>query len=146
MPGKIKTTIQCSRCSTLLIKNQGKKLCSDCKNTKNIQKLTLQEAKERYSNIHNRHSCIVQYSRKIYNASNKPKFCIICQYKIHYDVCHIKAINLFEESTLISEINNIDNLIAVCPNHHWEYNHKMMSELDLQKLNKICALAITKRP
>lgn len=36
--------------------------------------------------------------------------------------CHIKAIKLSIKSTRISEINSLDNLIALCPNCHWEFD------------------------
>ena len=38
-------------------------------------------------------------------------------------MAHIKAVSDFNDDTLISEINDIDNLIALCPNHHWEYDN-----------------------
>ena len=59
----------------------------------------------------------------IYQNSNKPKQCICCNYDKHYEVAHIKAVSDFNDDTLISEINDIDNLIALCPNHHWEYDN-----------------------
>lgn len=39
------------------------------------------------------------------------------------EIAHIKAVSEFEESSTIAEINSIDNLIALCPNHHWEYDN-----------------------
>ena len=35
--------------------------------------------------------------------------------------------NKAEADQLISEINNIDNLIALCPNHHWEFDHSQLN-------------------
>ena len=40
-------------------------------------------------------------------------------------------INLFENEcsltlTTIEEINNINNLIGLCPNHHWEYDNGLL--------------------
>ena len=29
----------------------------------------------------------------------------------------------FNSDALISEINSIDNLIALCPTHHWEFDN-----------------------
>ena len=68
-------------------------------------------------------SYIQKYARIIYQNSNKPKQCICCNYDKHYEVAHIKAVSDFNDDTLISEINDIDNLIALCPNHHWEYDN-----------------------
>lgn len=66
---------------------------------------------------------IQKKARLIYNNSNKPKECAICGYSKHFEVAHIKAVSLFDSDSLISEINDISNLIALCPNHHWEYDN-----------------------
>lgn len=68
-------------------------------------------------------SIIAKNARKLYSQSNKPKKCICCGYDKHYEVAHIKAVSDFSDNALISEINNINNLIALCPNHHWEYDN-----------------------
>lgn len=50
--------------------------------------------------------------------------CAHCGYDKHIQICHIKAISSFDEDTLISVVNSKDNLIALCPNCHWEFDHK----------------------
>lgn len=68
-------------------------------------------------------SGIQKRARNIFIASNKLKQCLECGYSKHYEVCHIKPVASFSNETLISEINNIDNLIALCPTHHWEFDN-----------------------
>ena len=68
-------------------------------------------------------SIIRRNARMIYDKSNKPKYCIVCGYDKYYEVAHIKSVSSFDDDSLISEINSIDNLIALCPNHHWEYDN-----------------------
>lgn len=34
-----------------------------------------------------------------------------------------KATSDFDDDVLIKEINNINNLIGLCPNHHWEFDN-----------------------
>ena len=68
-------------------------------------------------------SIIAKNDRKIYSQSNKPKKCICCGYDKHYEVAHIKAVSDFDDNALISQINDLNNLIALCPNHHWEYDN-----------------------
>lgn len=68
-------------------------------------------------------SSIVRNAHNTYMASGKPKCCAICGYSNHIEIAHIKAVSEFEESSTIAEINSIDNLIALCPNHHWEYDN-----------------------
>ena len=51
---------------------------------------------------------------------------MICGYSKHYEVAHIKAVADFDDNDLISEINSENNLIALCPNHHWEYDNGLL--------------------
>ena len=61
------------------------------------------------------------------HRSSVPKYCKNCGYDKHVEVCHIKSISEFDKTSLISEINSLDNLIYLCPNCHWEYDHKIIS-------------------
>jgi len=56
-------------------------------------------------------------------TSDKPKKCIACGYEKHVEVCHIKSVSEFDDNVTISEINHIDNLIGLCPTHHWEFDN-----------------------
>ena len=50
--------------------------------------------------------------------------CAHCSYSKHVEVCHIKPIALYDRSTTIDVINARENLILLCPNCHWEFDHK----------------------
>lgn len=78
---------------------------------------------QRYTQWQTARSTIQKNARNVYFLSNKPKQCVCCGYDKHFEVAHIKAVSDFEDDALISEINNEDNLIALCPNHHWEYDN-----------------------
>lgn len=65
-------------------------------------------------------------ARTVYKKSNKPKYCIICKYDKHYEVCHITAISKYNKTALVSNVNHITNLIALCPNHHWEFDNGLL--------------------
>ena len=80
----------------------------------------------RKSSYQNARSAIVKHARRVYQNSDKPKQCIICGYDKHYEVAHIKAVADFSDDTLVSEINSKNNLIALCPNHHWEYDNGLL--------------------
>ena len=69
---------------------------------------------------------ITKNARKVYQNSDKEIKCFVCGYDKHVEIAHIKAVSDFSGESLISEINNIDNLIALCPNHHWEYDHGLL--------------------
>lgn len=71
-------------------------------------------------------NAIRKHAHKTYNASFKPKECYICGYRVHIDVCHIKSVSSFPSDASIEEINHLDNLIALCPNHHWEFDQGLI--------------------
>jgi hypothetical protein len=49
--------------------------------------------------------------------------CEKCGYNKHIEIAHIKGISTFEGDTLISLINSKENLMALCPNCHWEFDN-----------------------
>ena len=72
-----------------------------------------------------------------YKNSNKPRKCAVCGYNKHIEIAHIKGVSEFGDENLISEINDINNLVALCPNHHWEFDSGMLSDEDKEKINNI---------
>ena len=62
-------------------------------------------------------------ARVAYRKSTRPKACAVCGYDVHYEVCHIKPINEFMPTDFVSAVNALSNLVALCPNHHWEFDH-----------------------
>ena len=73
-----------------------------------------------------KHSQIRELARNVYSKSDKPKCCINCGYDKHYEICHVKALKDFTDESLISEINSLTNLIALCPNCHWEFDSGLL--------------------
>ncbi len=65
-------------------------------------------------------------ARRAYAHSGQAKTCSICEYDIHTDICHIRAISDFPPETPVSEVNTISNLVALCRNHHWELDHGLL--------------------
>lgn len=54
------------------------------------------------------------------------KECIICGYDKHVEVHHKNPCNSYSNDTLLSIVNSLDNLVYLCPNHHWEVEHKII--------------------
>jgi predicted nucleic acid-binding Zn ribbon protein len=73
------------------------------------------------------HARIRQLARSVYERSGKPKRCFFCGYTKYVEICHIEQIQDFPENAPISVINSADNLVALCPNHHWEVDHGLLS-------------------
>ena len=74
-------------------------------------------------------SLICGNARRVYRNNNGSKKCIVCGYDKYTEVCHIKSVSSFSDDTLVSEINNFNNLVALCPNHHWEYDHGILKNI-----------------
>ncbi len=107
-------------------------ICRNCK-IKNIQNIILNKTKgELLETIKNgrwdlyRVRVNRQASRS-YRKSSSPKFCKICGYNKFFQVAHIKAVSAFDEKATLGEINSLDNLVALCPNHHWEYDNGLIT-------------------
>ena len=51
--------------------------------------------------------------------------CLKCGYNKHIEIAHIKPISSFSDDIMISEINSKQNIMPLCPNCHWEYDHNL---------------------
>lgn len=85
---------------------------------------------DRYDAWQTARSIIQKNARQVYWNSDKPKHCIVCGYSNHIEVAHVKSVSSFDDNSLICEINDIDNLIGLCPNHHWEYDNNILDLSD----------------
>lgn len=66
------------------------------------------------------------FARQEYAKSGRPYVCHNCGYEKHVEICHIEAINRFPPETLVAVVSGIDNLIALCPNCHWEFDNDLL--------------------
>lgn len=57
-------------------------------------------------------------ARKVMSIQNVEKRCKICSFDFYVEVCHIKPISSFPLDAKISEVNDLTNLVYLCPNHH----------------------------
>ena len=87
-----------------------------------ISNLTKGEIFKRYSSYHSARSSICKHARRVYLKSEKEKKCFVCGYDKKIDIAHIKSVSSFISDILVSEINDINNLLALCPNHHSEFD------------------------
>lgn len=120
-PRRKKTGV-CKKCSTPI--RAGWAYCKDCREKRALEDPTLEEVlstwgdRSLYNNVRHR-------ARNLFQPKGKP--CSICGYSIHVEVCHIQPISTFPLNTRVSVINSSSNIILLCPNHHWELDHGMLS-------------------
>lgn len=68
-------------------------------------------------------------ARRVYALSGKPYKCLECGYSRHVNVSHIKPVASFSWNTLVRIINAEENLVALCPTHHWEFDHGYLKKI-----------------
>lgn len=68
-------------------------------------------------------------ARRTFNKVVGSKVCYECGYSKHIEICHIQSVSSFPGNTKIYIINSVGNLVALCPNHHWEFDH---GELEIE--------------
>jgi len=78
---------------------------------------------DKRKNIRSARHAITRHAERVMKIKGSPKICEKCGYSYTVQICHIKAIKDFSKDALLSEINHPDNLIYLCPNHHWELDH-----------------------
>ena len=119
-PRRVRKT-KCYSCSALI--RSGYKYCTKCFDKARISLANKTKGELQYGkkNNANCYSAINHHARYLYWSRGKP--CTACGYKKHVQVCHVKAIRAFPDSALISEINDFNNIILLCPNCHWEFDH-----------------------
>ena len=77
---------------------------------------------------------IRNHAMRTFKKSGLPFICVVCGYSKHAEVCHKKDVLEFPDEATIGEINSIKNMVALCPNHHWEFDNGKMSDEDLLKI------------
>lgn len=95
---------------------------------KKLESLTLREHSELYPATSSRgkfHNIRI-HARKVMKEAKVNKACKVCAYTNYVEVCHIKSIADFDSTAFIKDINDLSNLIYLCPNHHWELDNGLL--------------------
>jgi len=70
-----------------------------------------------WKNAYVRHHC------EKTNGHKRKLGCAVCGYDKHTELAHIKPVSEFDFSATLEEVNADNNVIQLCPNHHWEFDH-----------------------
>jgi hypothetical protein len=131
---KRKIKKKCKKCDLTIFKT-GSRFCKvhsdEYKNRSiKIQSKTIGEYrnKESIKGLHtsSKHVHVRGLARNKYKDLTKEP-CKNCGYDKHVELCHIKPIREFSDDALISEVNNINNIIQLCPNCHWEFDNGLLN-------------------
>jgi len=128
-PKKTKQKYYCKICN--IETGYRQQYCEKCNpNIIDWSSITLKDCQEKRQYQGN--SRIRTLARKLFCNSLRKQGCPFCGYDKHFEVHHIKSITEFNEDTSIAIINSLNNLIGLCPNHHWEVHNGFISVNDLR--------------
>lgn len=121
----------CSSCSKPFKKPTSKKnLCRPCSDKAKVYVDTVGSRTKKEMFVHRKNwqsarTAIRVHAYKLFTKNNK-LICKVCGYDKHVEVCHKQSVSSFHGDTLIKDINVLTNLVALCPNHHWEYDNGLL--------------------
>lgn len=116
---KRKKTKVCKTCSECIFNSRT--YCSSCwDKRKTALDMTLEEA---IYDKHHKSSAFALIRSRARTVMKNVSSCQNCGYSKHVEICHVRPISKFPKDTLISEINDKTNLVALCRNCHWEFDH-----------------------
>lgn len=110
----------------------------ELKREKKVKEIKPKQKKEKFEfildmtkkELYNKHgvyykfrAVLRKHAHFVFNKGITKKECFICGYSNHVEVCHIKSVSSFGDDDKINVINSIDNLVGLCPNHHWEFDN-----------------------
>ena len=123
---KRRLTRKCSECNTLVPANR--QFCAvHGKRKADYRLLTVAQLKANDAIKHP--SYYRGYLNSITRLLNvhRPRVCQVCGYEKHAEYCHKRPIKDFPDSTTVQNVSGPDNILVLCPNCHWEYDHGLLA-------------------
>lgn len=120
-----------------------RKFCKDCRPAV-VTRATLDQWLKKWGTLgdlqhrakYQAHAHVRTIARTVYRVVGGARHCKVCLYAKHIDVCHLRDICDFPSSAPIALVNHPDNLVGLCKNHHWEFDHHLLSASDKNKLDE----------
>lgn len=132
---KIKYQNKCKICDCLIRKDR--KFCVSCLEGSKQRRRSITKGEIRDQlGTSDYHRVVRNDSRTQFSNSHTEEKCVICNYSRHIEICHIKAVRDFDDLTPMEVINHIDNLVALCPTHHWEFDNGYLSQETFMPIEK----------
>lgn len=78
---------------------------------------------QKQSGDQNKYVRLRNHAQKVFKYSGLDYACCVCGYDKHIEICHLKPINEFSTDVTLTVVNDINNLVALCPNCHWELDN-----------------------
>lgn len=74
----------------------------------------------------NRYDRIRAHTHVLHRKEKQTAICENCKYDKHVELCHIVSISSFPKETKVKIVNARENILFLCPNCHWEYDHNLL--------------------
>ncbi len=126
---KRKLTKQCKKCGALI--HSSRTYCPECIPAWNKNDCTLAEVQQNAGSRNSYASIVHQRARAAAKKAKLLNECKVCGYSNHVACCHIRPVSEFSLDTSLSVVNDLSNLVGLCPNHHWELDHGLLELPDL---------------
>lgn len=81
-------------------------------------------------------SVVNKHASRAYKQAGKQDCCVVCGYH-DIQICHIKAVSKFPDTATLAEIDHPDNLVGLCPNHHYEFDKGQLELPNIGRGNRI---------
>lgn len=133
---KIKDRFKCKTCGNSIDYRSKTKYCNSCLmivNETNSKSKTLGELKKEYKTKSKSiwYSVPIRQFARTWNRNIADLPCQVCGYANHTEICHITAISDTADDVTLGTINSPNNLLILCPNHHWEFDNGNLSLIDI---------------
>ena len=131
---------KCKGCETIVYPNKHSTLaayCSKCKEQKKhnrngvdrseltIEQMVVREGSNRYDQIRT-------HAHTLYKTERANPSCQCCGYDKHIELCHIHSIASFPKDTKLKIVNARENILFLCPNCHWEFDHEVLTLQEIE--------------
>jgi len=121
----------CKYCGALVKARET--VCAECRQN-NVHKVDWSKrtiGEIRRTRQHATPTVLRNLAKDIYEKSGRAYICQRCGYSKHVEICHIASIKSFSDDTPAMVVSRLDNLIALCPNCHWEFDHGFLKIEDI---------------
>lgn len=124
-PKRQKTQKFCKYCGTPVERSRAR-VCDDC-NPNNVDWSNRTIGEIQRAAKYQVSAALRTLARQVYKQSNRSRVCHNCGYDKHVEICHIRAIGWFPDDTPVAVVSSMDNLVALCPNCHWEFDNSLLT-------------------
>ena len=129
-PKRRKKAKACVKCATKFVGRGKGKYCANCAKTPVFYtSMSIGEVRSRALAAGQHpswlHARVRSFARQ-WNRQLRGIPCQQCSYRPHIELAHIQPISAFPDATPLGVVNHPENLLALCRNCHWEFDHGLL--------------------